>query len=287
MLWESKRQALRIYILRVLNWQFNNSPFLSGDTFSDLCDTSYARSIFRIRSWKKLWKFSEIVFVPGHRFEDFLAEIEKFPRVKVLIIGNSDRDWHSFDYELPSQIKVIFLQNSFIESPKVRFLPIGLENRKLGVNGLPSRIVKVVKTAGKDRLCCEKPLLTHVSPTHESRMDLYAEIENFHYLPERLSPEKYLLAISRHRFVICPRGNGIDTHRFWESLYLNSFPVVVASQWSNLLKNQSTIPFIEVVDWKSVPTAIQNFRESDFSANEIPELWESYWKQLFISELES
>jgi hypothetical protein len=225
--------------------------------------------------------------VPGHRFEDFLADIEKFPRAKVLVLGNSDRDWYSFDYELPSQIKAVFLQNSFIESSKVKFLPIGLENRKLGVNGLPARFVRVAKTLQKDLLCCEKPLLTYLSPTHESRRDLYAEIDNFHYIPERLSPEKYLLVVSRHRFVICPRGNGIDTHRFWESLYLNSFPVVVESQWSKLLKNQLGIPFIEVKDWKSVPTAIQNFGESDFSAQEMPELWASHWKQIFVSALES
>ena len=32
-----------------------------------------------------------------------------------------------------------------------------------------------------------------------------------------------------HRSVYClsPRGVGVDTHRFWESLYLNTIPIVV------------------------------------------------------------
>ena len=29
-----------------------------------------------------------------------------------------------------------------------------------------------------------------------------------------------------HKFVLCPPGNGIDTHRMWETLYLDSIPVV-------------------------------------------------------------
>jgi hypothetical protein len=29
--------------------------------------------------------------------------------------------------------------------------------------------------------------------------------------------------------VICPRGNGIDTHRVWEALYLGVVPVVQRS----------------------------------------------------------
>jgi hypothetical protein len=30
----------------------------------------------------------------------------------------------------------------------------------------------------------------------------------------------------RYKYVICPRGNGIDTHRVWEALYLGVVPVV-------------------------------------------------------------
>ena len=37
---------------------------------------------------------------------------------------------------------------------------------------------------------------------------------------------RYLRDIKAHAFVACPRGNGVDTHRLWETLYMGSIPVV-------------------------------------------------------------
>jgi hypothetical protein len=36
----------------------------------------------------------------------------------------------------------------------------------------------------------------------------------------------FLREIKSHRFVLCPRGNGVDTHRLWETLYMGSIPIV-------------------------------------------------------------
>jgi hypothetical protein len=36
----------------------------------------------------------------------------------------------------------------------------------------------------------------------------------------------FLREIKSHSFVLCPRGNGIDTHRLWETLYMGSIPIV-------------------------------------------------------------
>ena len=37
---------------------------------------------------------------------------------------------------------------------------------------------------------------------------------------------RYLRDVKGHTFVACPRGNGVDTHRLWETLYMGSIPVV-------------------------------------------------------------
>lgn len=37
---------------------------------------------------------------------------------------------------------------------------------------------------------------------------------------------RFLREIRNHTFVLCPRGNGIDTHRLWETLYMGSIPIV-------------------------------------------------------------
>ena len=38
--------------------------------------------------------------------------------------------------------------------------------------------------------------------------------------------KQFLRDIKSHVFVLCPRGNGLDTHRLWETLYMGSIPIV-------------------------------------------------------------
>ena len=39
------------------------------------------------------------------------------------------------------------------------------------------------------------------------------------------SKEDYFKELASHKYAICPEGNGIDTHRFWECLYMNVIPI--------------------------------------------------------------
>jgi hypothetical protein len=64
---------------------------------------------------------------------------------------------------------------------------------------------------------------------------------------------EYLRELSSHRFCLCVRGNGLDTHRFWESLYLGVIPVIInnkTTKCSNFIKylNKLNIPFYEIIN---------------------------------------
>lgn len=60
---------------------------------------------------------------------------------------------------------------------------------------------------------------------------------------------RFLQSIRNHSFVLCPRGNGIDTHRLWETLYMGSIPIVIRdiahSDWTDL-------PILFVDSWDEV-----------------------------------
>jgi hypothetical protein len=97
-----------------------------------------------------------------------------------------------------------------------------------------------------------------------------------------VSPKRYAQAASAFSYIAAPRGNGMDTHRFWESLYRGATPVVLPTQWSSNLKPHN-IPFVEVDAWNGEAlsklvgeTAIH----PRVSAKEIPALWMSYWEKL-------
>lgn len=61
--------------------------------------------------------------------------------------------------------------------------------------------------------------------------------------------KQFLKDIKQHRFVVCPEGNGVDTHRLWETLYCGRIPIVKRSNAHSLLKE---LPICWVDDWTEV-----------------------------------
>jgi hypothetical protein len=68
-------------------------------------------------------------------------------------------------------------------------------------------------------------------------------------------------------FVPCPAGNGLDTHRIWESLYLGAIPLVLredafcgVEQW----------PILVIDDWEDVTSLSRLELENLYMQNVIP-----------------
>jgi hypothetical protein len=60
---------------------------------------------------------------------------------------------------------------------------------------------------------------------------------------------KFLRDIKSHTFVLCPRGNGIDTHRLWETLYMGSIPIVKKNIGYSEFED---LPICFVNDWTDI-----------------------------------
>ncbi len=87
-----------------------------------------------------------------------------------------------------------------------------------------------------------------------------------------VTQDRFFDQVHNHRFVMCPRGYGIDTFRMWESIYLGSIPIVkynfVHGDWMDL-------PILFVNDWSEVTP---EFLESvDMSNRSIEKAKLSYW----------
>ena len=48
-------------------------------------------------------------------------------------------------------------------------------------------------------------------------------------------------------FVICPEGNGVDTHRLWETLYMGGVPVIKRNVFFNEILED--LPVVVLNDW--------------------------------------
>lgn len=68
----------------------------------------------------------------------------------------------------------------------------------------------------------------------------------------------YLSDLTSHKFSLCPRGNGIDTHRLWESLYARTVPVV---KYHPAHRSFRDLPILFVDDWSIVT---EDFLNSEY-----------------------
>ena len=60
---------------------------------------------------------------------------------------------------------------------------------------------------------------------------------------------QFLQEIGTSKFTLCPEGNGLDTHRFWEVLYLGGIPVVIRGSYSDRVAKLFGLPALALNNW--------------------------------------
>lgn len=89
----------------------------------------------------------------------------------------------------------------------------------------------------------------------------------------------FIEEIYNHKFIFCPRGNGVDTHRLWMSLYLGSIPIVKRDK---ILKPFEFLPILFIDDWDEITEEFlqQKYKEIHSKKYDFNILTMSYWKEI-------
>jgi hypothetical protein len=276
----SRYEVSKIYLSRAANWRRNNSPLLSGDSFGDLCDyVAYPPRFRNIAQKYKDLKEARVIFCPSDKLEQFFYEFSGIIQAKVVIAGNSDHEFHDRPINIPRSVKALYLQNSFVSDDSFIFtLPIGLENLKLGMNGKPRNFKNLDSMSAK----LPKVLFGPFSNTHPDRVkvhDLFSCSGEWHdFLDYRLPPKNFVNLVRSYSYVASVRGNGVDTHRLWESLYLGTVPIVARDSWSeSLLKLNLPIMLIDHWTLENIEAVIKNEIVEIFDPKQCPALWIDFW----------
>ena len=122
----------------------------------------------------------------------------------------------------------------------------------------------------------------NVNTNFAERKNILKELESYRWVTidnPTLNKSEYIKNISNSSFVLCPWGNGVDTHRFWEALYCGSIPI---TKYHPTYKAAKDLPVVFVNDYKDITyELLKDFLERYDSNNyNFEKLTISYWGKL-------
>lgn len=210
------------------------------------------------------------------------------------IVITHNCDWNvDGRFKIPDNVIRWYTQNVNILNDKICAIPIGLQNSSWNKYGNKYKIIEdKIKESQSHRGLIYVNFATATNPGARTHcFDLFknkpwATISSHTQNFDRF--EDYVDNVYNHKFVVCPEGNGLDTHRFWEALYLNSIPIVLRSVLTDAL--YSYFPVTIVDKWEDVTEELLN-REFD-EISDIKERFSGasemldfgYWKEKILNQ---
>ena len=287
-----------------------DEPFLpvTGEFLQSMCDYSILDSAKKM----EFHKWIDVACPPERQMfieEEWPAEV--FQARSLFIYPTDDsrcskhvfrRTWpnlrlilfHNSDYSIDYQSLIPFLdanpdvwcwaQNVTRWHPRIRPVPIGEENRVWRNDGsLDHEPMNTVSRSEQRNLDILVPYWSETCPTREiwSR-----QIENVFstrvYVSAKITKNAYLTNITFARAVVCPPGNGFDTHRHWEALAAGAWAIVEDNAHTQaLLREYPSLHLIPVLDAEhihltEIPEGLPPFH---------PLLLREFWRVLFQSHI--
>jgi len=283
----NKRELFSIRVNSFLRRNKTSNPYLSGDAISQLADVSVYSYDFDGPgvSIEKLLE-AKIVFCVIHKLDEMLSDFGPRLKAKVIICGNDDFEIHRVPEKLPKYLRLLLLQNSFLSDGElIQTLPIGIENYRISVNGDPKQLIPLISTKLSNQV-----LFGPFGDTHMDRRNakaVFSEKEGpWSFVNERTNIKKYNTLVSDYKYVAAIRGNGVDTHRVWETLYRGRIPIVKRDAWSESLVRLD-LPIALVNEWSEseIIRVISENKFDLFDPKSLHALWMPFWKEKVSSHL--
>lgn len=254
----------------------------------------------RLKRTSVVYLKKEFVFKGGVWDEDhFLPLRKRNDRGKVLVLAESDKEFSYFDFVRIraiggySEIWSTHTEASAVPA-RVHPLPLGLPYDS--DYPFPFTVIGDIRILREAFASSKPPRLSEIQvfgafseDTDPSRATAKWEIEkspigrweNFSTTdPE--SHKEYLVGMRESGLVACPRGVGIDTYRFWESIYMGAIPVILNPPlpFKRAIRG---LPYVALGDWsqlsnvRAIQQVVDNLRrnEKDFHAASLSALLRS------------
>jgi hypothetical protein len=248
-------------------------PYLSSDGYAFACSLRISKkaSMDDLLEIVNNLKSDSTLYLPG-RFVSHMSNIlrTKKKNLRTLVIGDDDiaQDEASLKI-LVGCTKKIYSVNLKSNFGNAQSIPLGLESPSYRTGGRLSDFKKIPTCVPSKRP--HNFLVAWNSKTNsESRtkaFNQFSEVENSLLFGNRIAAQTLHKLTRRTLFIPSPRGNGLDTHRIWESLYLGAIPIVVSDDF---LDSYLGWPIWVVGDWAEVTNLTRSELEKKYSDLIVP-----------------
>ena len=212
----------------------------------------------------RLFDNPKIIFCYSHRLQNLIDKIGNFNNKFVLITHNSDGNVSSdnhFVKELILNDKIIkwYAQNVSVKCDKVSPIPIGIANSQWNHGNIEH--LKNIDIEKSEDVFFNFSISTNPGKRQICYDNLHTKIPFIH----TLNQTEYYRTLGKYKFCICPDGNGFDTHRLWECLYLRCVPIVLKTEFIEILKESLDIPVLMLDNWNDFNRADLNYENYTFN----------------------
>ena len=263
-----------------------SDPFITGDGFRAHCDHLFDETNgFYLDPYAV--KDGDVVFVKSNKLKEFFQSIHPKIQGSYLIVSHNSDDsapgpyGHYLDEDKILAWFALNVEN--FTHPKLHLIPIGIANAEW-IHGDTKVLFNTMKKTHEKKHLLYSNFTLHTYPLERGQVYLLLGRAPYCYRSSFKSHPAFLEDIASSKFVLCPRGNGLDTHRLWETLYLGAYPIVKTSSLDPLYAG---LPVVVVNDWSEVTKEFleKKYEELSQQTFSIEPLQMAYWaRQIHLAK---
>jgi hypothetical protein len=294
-----------------------NKKFLSSEAYREIADVVYAETIHandfskkESRKVKEVWRLfleehnsvkykylefkiyeNSTIFCDTELINDLFVQLDKVDKIKNinLITHQSDEKVNSKIFEKkPKCIKNWYGINIGHDDKNLIPIPMGLADgyAKKNLHNSDFQNLEFDKFFNKEDVSIY--INFQINTNFTERAKLYKKFRNKSWVffdDPNLNKKEYINNLKKSTYVLCPWGNGVDTHRVWETLYAGSIPIV---RYHETFKNSLNLPILFVNDYNQLTKDFLDkwYKENKYKNFDFSSLDISWWEEKISKKID-
>jgi hypothetical protein len=221
---------------------------ISGLGFHKISDWSFDHR-YKINLEPDKIKHNDFVFVNLDELNDFVNILNKNPPKNKfnLITHNSDQTFYHNHFEKVKDYTLkVYALNCSYKNEDIYPIPIGFRDVPLNTMEIINQIP--IKHLDKNILLY---MNFDVNTNRKIRQPCYEYFINKKWVikENNISIKEFYNNMMKSKYVLSPRGCGIDCHRIYESIYFNAIPILLTTEFDYFYKH---LPVVIVKEWDKI-----------------------------------